>query len=76
MGANPDGGRIDSLRHHVIVGGIIGFMQINSERSSFTHLILLVSDSLVALALGAAAIACASLGTTNYVLLRETWPQW
>merc|ERR1712224_263040 len=36
------------------------------------NLILLVADSLVALGLGTASVATASLGTTNYVLLRQS----
>ena len=56
----------------VIVGGLIGVMQIRDGTTTLSSMILLVADSLVALALGAASVATASLGTTNYVLLRQS----
>merc|ERR1711907_827096 len=49
-----------------------GVMQVRQGPTWAANLILLVADSLVALTLGTASIVTASLGTTNYILLKQS----
>jgi len=55
-----------------IIGLALGAMQLSAEEHSQTpHVILLVGDSIVALALGAASIAAVSVGKNKYFFLRQ-----
>lgn len=55
-----------------IVGGLVGAKQVHDNATPSTNNILLLADGLVAVALGAASIATASLGTKNYIFLNQS----
>jgi len=55
-----------------IIGGLIGIVQVTQEPTVCLNTLLLIGDSLVALALAAASIAAANVGNTRYFFLRQS----
>jgi len=56
----------------IIVGGLIGWMQVRNDPSQAMNVVCLIGDSLTALALGAASIAAANVGKNTYFFLRQS----
>lgn len=56
----------------IIVGGLIGFLQVRNDHSQAMNMVCLIGDSLASLALGAASIAAANVGKNKYFFLRQS----
>merc|ERR1712032_87312 len=56
----------------VIVGGLLGVMQVTNDPSQAMNVVCLIGDGLASLALGAASIAAASVGKNKYFFLRQS----
>merc|ERR1712003_147209 len=60
----------------LVVGALLGVVQVLKGATSTVNFILLVGDSIAALALGAASIAAANVGAGRYFLLRQSIAAW
>lgn len=56
----------------IIVGGLIGVLQVTNDHNKAMNFVCLVGDSLASLALGAASIAAANVGKNKYFFLRQS----
>lgn len=56
----------------IIVGGLIGAMQVMNDPSQAMNVVCLIGDGLASLALGAASIAAANVGKNKYFFLRQS----
>jgi len=56
----------------VIIGGLLGVMQVINGPSQAMNVVLMIGDSIVALFLGAASIAAANVGKERYFFLRQS----
>merc|ERR1712226_1404652 len=60
----------------LVVGALLGVVQVLKGPTNTVNFILLIGDSVAALALGAASIAAANVGEGRYFFLRQSIAAW
>jgi hypothetical protein len=56
----------------IIVGGLLGVMQVMNDPSQAMNIVLLIGDGITSILLGTASIAAASVGKNKYFFLRQS----